>query len=166
MTQEKPRYNFVDSGIQTFQAFTKVKNDICDKYTSDGIYEDLYFDTEALEVKRLIEEQEYTEEEAEEAVRDDFYYKLAYKDYIYLVNIHINEMIAHQLDLIMFTVQSDQTYILDCTGTGSCALEAYQALAHKSVDVNAALINDKKYFIQKMGQEIYNECIQKIAKFE
>ena len=166
MTQEKQRYNYVASGIHDFQAFTKVRNDIYDKYTSDGIFEDLYFDNIDLEIKRLIEEQEYTEEEAEEAAREYFYDKLACTTYMYLVNIYKNEMIAQQLDLLMFTVQSDQTYILDCTGTGGCALEAYQALVDKSVDVDAALIQDAKYFIEKMGQQIYNECIQKIAKFE
>lgn len=162
MTQKKQRYNYVASGIGDFQAFTKVKNDIYDKYTSDGIFEDLYFDNIDLEIKRLIEEQEYTEEEAEEAAREYFYDKLACTNYMYLVNIYKNEMIAQQLDLLMFTVQSDQTYILDCTGTGDCALEAYQALVHKSVDASAALIQDAKYFIGKMGQQIYDECMQKI----
>lgn len=163
LNDKETKYNLCNSGVHSYQVFTEIKNVLLD---NPNHYEELYLETD-LEIKRLIEEEELTEDEAIEQAEQEFYIKLELNDYIYAIGRDWNKKLAHRLDLLLCSnANANATtnrYIID-DSRNSCRLEAYQAIDRGTVDKDAILITNPEFFIGKLGVDIYNECIAAITK--
>ena len=82
-----------------------------------------------------------------------------------------NFELIKRLKMICFKIPgcftSEDEYYLVANGDDSYyCLEAYQALAHGTADIDAFLLKNGATFVKYMGKELYDECIASITETE
>lgn len=151
--------NIQSSGIHDFAVFTEVKINEIDTSKIEPCVEVLAQEV----IKR--ETYDITQEEAEEEARAIIIRCLEEDMHkVYKLNTKYSKprlQLVQRLSLYAIKLK-DEYFLVDATDD-MLAIEAYQAIVYKSVDIDAFLLKNPAAFKNEMGADIYNECIKSIT---